>query len=269
MSAREVMDEIILNVKKSNLNFNINLTPFSAYITIRNSFTKSFSPSASTLPQPVKNASDDLLNQQKDQHVKEIDELNAANKASRDTIKILEDKISKIEASALRAFDERRQETATLKTTLKNQANENTNLKKDVTLANKNAKEKDKEIYRVEQKNENLSDNIKQFKLEISNLKAESKKLQKKKSLKLIKSTSVKTNTMPVSICSSTCYPSTSDTSLSSSSTSSLLNPPVAKNNNSSPPTSSPCSPIALSLPKNNLCTTPSPPPHGPCCCPP
>ena len=193
MSASLVMEEIILNVKKSNLNFNINLTPFSAYITIRNSFTKSFSPPASTLPQPVKNASDDLLNQQKDQHVKEIDELNAANKASRDTIKILEDKISKIEASALRAFEERRQETATLKTTLKNQANENANLKKDLTLANKAAKEKDKEIYRVEQKNENFSDNFKKFKLEISYLKYESKKLQT--SFKTMKAASVSTNT--------------------------------------------------------------------------
>ena len=76
MSANEVIDEIILNVKKSNLNFNINLTPFSAYITIRNSFTKSFFPPISAIPQPVKNVSGDvlmennLLRQQKDQHVK-------------------------------------------------------------------------------------------------------------------------------------------------------------------------------------------------------
>ena len=52
----------------------------------------------------------------------------------------------------MRAFEERSQEFATFKSSLKNHANETANLKKDLTLVNKAAKENDNEIYRVDGK---------------------------------------------------------------------------------------------------------------------
>merc|ERR1712183_437334 len=47
MAANDVLNGIILNIRKSNLNFNLNLTPFSAYITVRGSFVRNFVPNES------------------------------------------------------------------------------------------------------------------------------------------------------------------------------------------------------------------------------
>ena len=44
MSANEVLSEIVQNIRKSILNFNMNITPFSAYVTIRSSFNKNYVP---------------------------------------------------------------------------------------------------------------------------------------------------------------------------------------------------------------------------------
>ena len=42
MAVTDVLNDIIKNIRNSNLNFNMNLTPFSGYITIRSSFVKNF-----------------------------------------------------------------------------------------------------------------------------------------------------------------------------------------------------------------------------------
>ena len=49
-------------------------------------------------------------------------------------------------------------------------------------MKNKIKKEKNNEIYKLDQKCENLSDNIKKLKLEMSRVKQENKKLIKQKS---------------------------------------------------------------------------------------
>ena len=46
MAAKEVLNDIIQGIQESNLNFSMNLTPFSAYITIRSSFAKNVNLSA-------------------------------------------------------------------------------------------------------------------------------------------------------------------------------------------------------------------------------
>ena len=59
----------------------------------------------------------------------------------------------KIEASALKAFENRTQEVSNLKNNLKKQDSENAALKNDLNLAHKAVKEKEKEIYRSDKKN--------------------------------------------------------------------------------------------------------------------
>ena len=88
------------------MTFNINLTPFSAYVTIHSSFNKNSIASTISKAVPDK-ALNDNFNDQKNQFVKHIEELNAAKKASCDNIRILEEKISKVEATSYKDFYER------------------------------------------------------------------------------------------------------------------------------------------------------------------
>ena len=105
MSASEVLNDILQNIQTSQLNFSMNLTPFSAYITIRKSFTKNSNPPATV--QPVGPVSQDvsrenvILKQQKEELLTKIEALEADHNSAKGTIVVLEDKISKIETSAL------------------------------------------------------------------------------------------------------------------------------------------------------------------------
>ena len=196
MAASEVMKGIIQNIQSSKLNFQINLTPFSAYITLRQSFIKNYTPSSSIFPSETPLLKEnELLHQQNEELLKTIEDLYAVRSASPDTIKILEEKIGKVEESAYRAFQEKSQEISNLKDSIKKQESEGNSLRKGVNAANKVIKEKEKEIYRVVQKSENLNDTITKSKLEINSLKAEIKKL-KKKPEKKVSTASVSTNTV-------------------------------------------------------------------------
>ena len=181
MAGKEVLNEILRSVQNSKLNFSINLTPFSAYITIRNTFIKNYLPPA-TIPQLVPQTSGKLesdyqvLLEQHEQLLQQIENLNETNKVSTNTVSILEEKISKSEASAFKSFEEKGQEIICLKKVLKAKDSEVAGLQKEIKLANKTFKEKEKEEYRLAQKIENLSDNVKKFKSEISTLQSEKKK---------------------------------------------------------------------------------------------
>ena len=72
MTASEALNEIIQNIQSSNLNFNVNHTPFSAYITIRSSFNKNYAP-----PPPVPVSIDHLNARNYDsEKVKELEQEN-------------------------------------------------------------------------------------------------------------------------------------------------------------------------------------------------
>ena len=106
MSASEVLSEILGNIQRSNLNFSVNLTPFSAYITIRKSFVKSFTPPTTLQPLPLDSASKEniLLGEQNEQLLQEVRDLDNVNAFAKETIKILEEKISKVETSSFKLF---------------------------------------------------------------------------------------------------------------------------------------------------------------------
>ena len=96
MAATEVLNEILQSVQNSQLNFSINLTPFSAYITIRNTFVKNYSPPA-TIPQLVPQTSvkleadNKVLLEKNEELGQQMENLDETNKASSNTVKILED----------------------------------------------------------------------------------------------------------------------------------------------------------------------------------
>ena len=107
---------------------------------------------------------------------RKIDILERTNINSTNTIKVLGEKLSKAEASAIKSFEEKHQEILNLKLVLKKKDSELANIQKEMKVSNKALKVKEKEEYRLSQKIDNLSDNLKKCKTEISTLKAENKK---------------------------------------------------------------------------------------------
>jgi hypothetical protein len=80
---------------------------------------------------------------------------------------------------------------------VKNHRQEQETSKKELNGKGKLVKEKDKEIYSLNQKCENLEHIVKKLKSEISDIKSENKKLLKAKGVKVKKLKSVSTSTLP------------------------------------------------------------------------
>ena len=95
--------------KDSNSNFTMNLTPFSAHITIKSSFIKCYSP-PSTLSHPNPSAEYYLLVDENQELLEQIKELQERSQAFADTNKILEDKLSKSEEYARKRVGDRIEE---------------------------------------------------------------------------------------------------------------------------------------------------------------
>ena len=125
------------------------------------------------------------------------EELKCQLESSKNTLEVLEQKIGKVEAAALKSFGERNLETKTLKDALKKSNIEVETYKSDLKARNKTLKEKEKETLKLEKKNENLAENVKKLKVEISSSKQEIKKLENKQKTKTKKSQNVSTNTVP------------------------------------------------------------------------
>ena len=197
MAAKENFDGVIKSVKESNLNFTMNLTPFSAYITIKSSFVKNFTPP------PVSQPLNHGLMEENEHLLEQIRNLEKSSNNFVETIKILEDKIAKAEASVYKTYEERNQEVNTMKHALRNKDVELGNLKKEIKVLDKGLKEKEKEEYKLVQKVDNLSDNLKRSKSEITTLKSENKNLLRKKK-SVTQSSSIKDNSSPTTTpCSS------------------------------------------------------------------
>ena len=139
MTAREALNDILQSVQNSQLNFSVNLTPYSAYFTIRSSFVKNIPPTPPKTPQLVPQTSVEadcqVLIQKNDQLLKKIKDLEDSNETCTNTVKILEEKVSKSEASAFKSFEEKGQEIICLKKALKAKDSELSCLQKEVKLS--------------------------------------------------------------------------------------------------------------------------------------
>ena len=184
VSAQNVCQQLLEQLRFSNLNFMISETPYSAQIFLRKRFLKNANGPAFKIP-PNSSSNpefrDQILEQTKildeNSNLKtKIKELGAANKTANESVPLLEEKLAKAEASALKCFKEKSEEILTLKSVVKNKTHEIDNSRKDLSIKVKEAKDKEKEIYRLDQKCENLEDTVKRLKSSISDLKSENKK---------------------------------------------------------------------------------------------
>ena len=183
MLAKKTFDQIIENVQSSNLNFQLQLSPFSACISLKKSFVKDTHGNI-LLPPPIK-VTDTDLQHENSKLVSENDRLNSkileiqeCNRLKDETIKVLEEKVTKAEASALKEYVDKKNEVTALKTTLKNASSEIVSLKNEIKAKNKAMKETEKELNKLGWKYEKLENRFRKYEDETKHTKSENKKLR-------------------------------------------------------------------------------------------
>ena len=103
-SAHNVCQQILNNLRLSNLNFMISETPYSAQILLKKRFLKEVSgPEASFDIAGVE--SEKVLANENAMLRKELEDLGQIRESNKEIVKILEEKVSKAEAAALNAFE--------------------------------------------------------------------------------------------------------------------------------------------------------------------
>ena len=186
MLAKTAFDKILEEIQSSHLNFQLQMSPFSASIFIKKSFIKDKLGNM-LLPNHKVSHTDFSLQHENSELVEKNDrlqfrvlEMEKDKKAKNETIEILQNKLAKAEASALRMFEEKNNEEMTLKKALNSLNKEMNTLKNEIKIKSKLIKQKEKEFYDQDLKCGNLEASVKKFKEEINNLKTENKKNQKK-----------------------------------------------------------------------------------------
>ena len=147
MAAKKSFESILETIQASNLNFQLRLSPFSATISLKKSLIRDKSgnqllpPSPNLLQADQKQENQLLLEEQNNfllsENIrlnKQIQECQASGKSHSETVQTLEKKIAKIEASALKSFEERKSEEAALKKSLKAQNREIEGFRKDLQV---------------------------------------------------------------------------------------------------------------------------------------
>jgi hypothetical protein len=189
---------VLNSVRQSGLNFAIQETPFSFYVTVRKSALRGHHQ---LLPHHQHGASLDpnivieqlqkqcaFLQQANDklqldfaESVDYADELESLIKSSKETNKILEEKVVKAEASALKSYEQSKHDILTLKNVNKNLNTELESLKRDQNLKIKTIRDKNKELQKLEVKCDNLESNMRNLKVELKSLKTENSKFSRQK----------------------------------------------------------------------------------------
>ena len=133
MVAKRTFDYLLEQIQSSNLNFHLKVSPFSALISLKKSLVKDKygkillppCPASPNLPKQLQDHEQTRLLDE-NHHLKlEVESLKVSFISSKETIQILEQKISKMEASALKSFEERSVEISTLKKSVKSANGEN------------------------------------------------------------------------------------------------------------------------------------------------
>ena len=204
--ALDVCHQLLYQLRLSNLHFALSETPHSVKIMMRKRFLKDFSGPASIFGLNSSSQEFDNLKHENNHLVTEnyrlneqIEELKVQLNSSNNTLDILETKIEKVEAAALKSYEERKLEINTLKDALKNRNIEIETCKRDLNARNKTLREKEKETTKLDKKAENLGETVKKLKVEISSYKQEIKKMENQHKTKTKKFQSMSTNTVPYS----------------------------------------------------------------------
>ena len=176
MSASETYQQLVKKLYQSQLHFCLTETPFSAQIVIRKRFLKD-----QTGPSLLFSSSNNIQSDEVDNLNMQVIELEKAVQNSKETIEILENKVANAETGALKAFEVKKTEIAALKSSLKKSEDVIKTLRKDLEDKQKDVREKEKTIIQLEKKCENLNNNNKNYKTELTKAKKENKKLMKSK----------------------------------------------------------------------------------------
>ena len=176
-TASEIFQLLVQKLRQAELNFHLTETPYSAQILIRKRFLKD-----KTCPSPLF-FSDVNRFQNKKETVDDghVEELQKTVQNSNEMIDTLKSKVAEAERQTLKIFEDNKTEISLIKNSLKKSENENKNFKKVIDRMQKEAKEKEKAVQKLELKSDNLNTNLKNLKTELTKLRNENKKLLKSK----------------------------------------------------------------------------------------
>ena len=190
-----VCDQLLNQLKQTQLHFFLSETPYSVKIDIKKRFVKELNPDLlpfvnSTPKLPSEAPALKQLCAEKDNLEKYIDRLKAEKATFVHTISTLEEKLEKAEAEAYlhckekmglkRPLDKATNESDVLKTVVKNNNIENNKLKHDLDDSKKTLKKKEKETITLESKSFNQHETINRLKGDIKELNKTLKKYEKK-----------------------------------------------------------------------------------------
>ena len=240
MMASQKFYSILQEIQSSHLNFQLQLSPFSALISLKKSFVREKDGSVSFplhLGDKVSEAEISDYKGRNEKLVMELDTLrckyedvfdDCASKteelrANKNRIVVLENKIVKAESEAHRLFKENKSQLNILKNEIKVQNSEIEGHIKEANSLKKHIKENEKETFKFQSKNENLESNIFRLKTEVSNLRNENKRMVKKEKKRGLNSgsdrsrkTLTNNNNNSLSVSTKTVHASLSTTSVAS-----------------------------------------------------
>jgi DNA repair exonuclease SbcCD ATPase subunit len=165
-------DQIVKSVRNSCLNFSIQETPYSLYLTIRKSFTKAPQDSSNDL----KNESENIINQEIETLKARLSEAEKRNQRLQseheEVVNDSEVCYKKIESLETRVLNDK-EEIVKLESDLED-------VEKNWKDLMKQVKEKDKEIHDLKKENKIISDSLAELKTNFSNLTATVNREKKK-----------------------------------------------------------------------------------------
>ena len=165
MDAMQTSDFLLSLVKKSNLNFSITESPFSALISIRKTFTKS--RSGDPLPRTYSLDNFTVNRKLQDEHDSLMESLTVAESekealaSANHELSMKLDKAKVEIVGSLKETNEAKELVKSLKSDLNALKSENKRLKQDVNSASKHIEKGEFEIEELKKKNEILSENLK------------------------------------------------------------------------------------------------------------
>ena len=199
MEALQQFENILEAVMGSQLNFQLQLSPFSATICLKKSLAKD--KMGITVRQNTRLPSSQTREDVNNLEIKinnllaQNEKLGADYSQHEEIIANLEVKIAKAEAAALKALEDKKMEVETYKKQIKFLNSESNQQKKEIHSLKKSNKEKEKELFKAESKCENLECSVKRMKTEVSSHKSDNKRLSKENSFFYRQTCSVPTQT--------------------------------------------------------------------------
>ena len=182
MLATTVFNNILEGIQKSNLNYQLQLTPFSALVSLKKSFVKDKSgkflfPNKNVINGEYLQYENCQLMNQIDSLNQKLQEMHTRSKNDAETIRILGLKAANAEVSALKLYKDKDEDMNVLEKAIKSADSEIYSLRNEIKGKNKTIKETAKEFHNLNLNCERFKANFENSKKEINALRCENKKL--------------------------------------------------------------------------------------------